>query len=155
MISTPHRQTAVALINKAVSAGARRSKACAELEISDRTLRRWTNGGEVPPDRRPLTWRPEPANKLSADERAAVLEICNSEQFSSLPPRQIVPQRADQRRYPASESSFYHILRAAGSDHWSDATHPPATRPARPARSGAGTSPGYRGPSRAWSSPSI
>lgn len=41
MISTPHRKTAVALINDAVTAGARRAKACAELEISDRTLRRW------------------------------------------------------------------------------------------------------------------
>lgn len=62
MISTRHRQTAIALINEAVSAGARRSKACIELEISDRTLRRWTNGGEVQSDRRPLAWRPEPAN---------------------------------------------------------------------------------------------
>ena len=40
MISTPHRQTAVALINEAITAGARRTKACAELEISDRTLQR-------------------------------------------------------------------------------------------------------------------
>jgi len=40
MISTPDRQTAVALIDAAVTAGARRAKACAELEISDRTLRR-------------------------------------------------------------------------------------------------------------------
>ena len=69
MISTPHRQTAVVLINEAVTAGARRIKACAELEISDRTLRRWTKGGEIHPDRRPLVLRPEPANKLSAAER--------------------------------------------------------------------------------------
>ena len=36
MISTPHRQTAISLIDEAVIAGARRAKACAELEISDR-----------------------------------------------------------------------------------------------------------------------
>ena len=42
MISTPDRQTAVTLIEEAVTAGARRFKACAELEISARTLRRWT-----------------------------------------------------------------------------------------------------------------
>lgn len=73
MISTPHRQTAVALITDAVIAGARRATACATLEISDRTLRRWTKGGEVQPDKRPLVSRPEPADKLSAGERAAVL----------------------------------------------------------------------------------
>ena len=114
MISTPHRQTAVALINEAITAGARRIKACAELEISDRTLRRWTKDGEVQPDQRPLVPRPEPANKLSPVERAAVLEVCNSEEFASLPPSQIVPKLADQGRYLASESSFYRILRADG-----------------------------------------
>jgi hypothetical protein len=60
MISTPHRQTAVVLINEAVTAGARRAKACSELEISDRTLRRWTKGGEIHADQRPLVLRPDP-----------------------------------------------------------------------------------------------
>ncbi|PIL21272.1 hypothetical protein P775_05220 [Puniceibacterium antarcticum] len=128
MISTPHRQTAIALINEAVSAGARRSKACIELEISDRTLRRWTNGGEVQSDRRPLAWRPEPANKLSLGERAAVLDACNCEQFSSLPPSQIVPKLADQGRYLASESSFYRILRADGQQHHRGRAKPPIRR---------------------------
>jgi len=117
MISPPHRQTAVVLINEAVIAGARRIKACAELEISDRTLRRWTNDGEIQPDQRPLVPRPEPANKLSAIERAAVLEACNSKEFASLPPSQIVPKLADQGRYLASESSFYRILRADRQQH--------------------------------------
>ena len=58
MISTPDRQTAIALINEAITAGARRAKACAALEISDRTLRRWTKGGQVRPDQRPLVPRP-------------------------------------------------------------------------------------------------
>ena len=117
MISTPDRQTAIALINEAITAGARRAKACAALEISDRTLRRWTKGGQVRPDQRPLVPRPEPANKLSEAERAAVLEACNSKAFSSLPPSQIVPNLADQGLYLASESSFYRILRADGQQH--------------------------------------
>ena len=117
MISTPHRQTATLLIEEAVTAGARRAKGCAELEISDRTLRRWTKDGHVQPDLRPLVPRPEPANKLSAAERAAVLEACNSTEFASLPPSQIVPKLADQGRYLASESSFYRILRADGQQH--------------------------------------
>jgi putative transposase len=128
MISPPHRQTAVVLINEAVIAGARRIKACAELEISDRTLRRWTNDGEIQPDQRPLVPRPEPANKLSAIERAAVLEACNSKEFASLPPSQIVPKLADQGRYLASESSFYRILRADRQQHHRGRAKPPVRR---------------------------
>ena len=117
MISTPHRQAAALLIEEAVTAGARRFKACAEMEVSDRTLRRWAQGGQVQADQRPLVQRPEPRNKLSAEERSAVLEVCNSEEFASLPPSQIVPKLADQGQYLASESSFYRILRAHGQQH--------------------------------------
>jgi putative transposase len=128
MISTPHRQTAVTLINEAVTAGARRAKACAELEISDRTLRRWTKDGQFHADQRPFVPRPEPANKLSAVERTAVLAVCNSEEFASLPPSQIVPKLADQGRYLASESSFYRILRAQGQQHHRGRARPPVRR---------------------------
>ena len=128
MISTPYRQTAVALINDAVTAGARRAKACSALEISDRTLRRWTKDGQVHPDQRPLVPRPEPANKLSAAERAAVLSLCNSTEFASLPPSQIVPNLADQGRYLASESSFYRILRTEGQQHHRGRARPPIRR---------------------------
>jgi putative transposase len=128
MISTPDRQTAVVLINAAITSGARRAKACAELEISDRTLRRWTKDSQLHADQRPLVPRPEPANKLSAAERAAVLEACNSKEFSSLPPSQIVPKLADQGRYLASESSFYRILRADGQQHHRGRAKPPVRR---------------------------
>ena len=128
MISTPHRQTATLLIEEAVAAGARRAKACAVLDISDRTLRRWTKGGEVQPDQRPLVPRPEPRNKLSPAERAAVLEACNSKEFASLPPSQIVPKLADQGRYLASESSFYRILRAEGQQQHRGRARPPIRR---------------------------
>ena len=75
MISTPHRQTAVALIHEAITAGARRAKACSEMEISDRTLRRWTKDGAVQPDQRPPVPRPKPRNKLSLAERTPGLEV--------------------------------------------------------------------------------
>ncbi|WP_234992439.1 IS3 family transposase [Roseisalinus antarcticus] len=128
MISTPHRETAIALINDAVTAGARRAKACAELEISDRTLRRWTKNGRVHADQRPLVPHPEPINKLSVADRAAVLEACNSKEFASLPPSQIVPKLADQGRYLASESSFYRILRAEGQQQHRGRAKPPIRR---------------------------
>jgi transposase InsO family protein len=87
-----------------------------------------TKGGEVQPDRRPLVPRPEPTNKLSAAERAAVLEVCNSEAFASLPPSQIVPKLADQGQYLASESSFYRILRTDGQQHHRGRAKPPVRR---------------------------
>ena len=67
MISTPHRQAAALLIEEAVTTAARCAKACAEVEISERTLRRWTKGGQVHADQRPLIQQPEPRNKLSQD----------------------------------------------------------------------------------------
>ena len=128
MISTPHRQTAIALIVDDVTAGARCGEACSELEISNHTQRRWTKDSQIHADQRPLVPRPEPANKLSAAECTAVLEVCNSTEFASLPPSQIVPKLADQGRYLASECSFYRILRAAGQQHHRGQTRPPVWR---------------------------
>ena len=128
MISTPDRETAIVLIDEAVRAGAGRAKACYELEISERTLRRWRKHGEVQSDQRPIVTRPEPVNKLSEAERTAVLEVCNSKEFCSLPPSQIVPKLADQGRYLASESSFYRILRAEGQQQHRGRAKPPAKR---------------------------
>jgi len=98
------------------------------MDIGDRTLRRWAKGGQLHADRRPLAPRPEPTNKPSAAERAAVLEACNSQEFPSPPPCRIVPELADQGRYPASESSFYRILRADGQQHHRGRAKPPVRR---------------------------
>jgi putative transposase len=110
MISTPDRQNAIALIDQANAAGARRAQACAELGIDERTCRRWRAMGGTPEDRRLTALRPAPHNKLSEEERQAVLDTCNGKAFESLPPSQIVPRLADQSRYLASEVSFYRIL---------------------------------------------
>ncbi len=72
--------------------------------------------------------RPEPSNKLSTAERAAVLEAFNKEGFAGLPQSQIVPKLTDQGRYLASESSFYRILRAKGQPHRRGRTRPPVRR---------------------------
>ena len=65
-------------------------------------------------DQRAQAPRPEPANKLSPEERQAVLALCNSPRFDSVPPSQIVPILADEGRYLPSESTMYRVLRAAG-----------------------------------------
>ena len=162
MISTPHRQTAVTLINEAVTAGARRAKACAELEISDRTLRRWTKNGQVRSDQRPLVPRPEPANKLSAVERTAVLAVCNSEEFASLPPSQIVPNwRIRGGIWPRNSAFTASCTRkgssitVAGQGQASGANRQQATRLPVLVRSGLGISPGCRVRSQACSSTCI
>ncbi len=62
-------------------------------------------------DQRSQAHRPEPANRLSPQERQAVLDACNEPLNASLPPSQIVPTLLDQGTYLASESSFYRILK--------------------------------------------
>ena len=72
--------------------------------------------------------RPTPRNKLSDQERQAVLDVCHSEEFVSLPPSQIVPRLADQGRYLASKSSFYRVLRAEGQQHHRGRARSPVPR---------------------------
>ena len=68
MISTADRRQTVSLINDACRDGARLAQACQVVDISIRTYQRWTTNGEVKPDNRPITPRPEPANKLTPEE---------------------------------------------------------------------------------------
>jgi putative transposase len=117
MISAPDRQRAVELIQEAVAAGATAHRACAQLGLTLRTYQRWTQGGNVRADARPQAARPAPANKLSAQERQAILDICNQGEYASLPPAQVVPKLADAGRYLASEASFYRVLRGADQLH--------------------------------------
>jgi putative transposase len=117
MISTADRRRTVLLINDACRAGARLGQACQVVDISVRTYQRWTQNGEIKSDNRPITPRPEPANKLTPEERQCVLNICHQPEYASLPPGQIVPRLADQGTYIASESSFYRILHEADEQH--------------------------------------
>jgi len=114
LTSTPNRVNIIELANEAVSNGARRGPVCKEIGISERTLQRWKEDGEVREDQRPLAERPEPSNKLSEQECAAIIEIVNTPEFQNLPPSQIVPTLADQGIYLASESTMYRLMRKAG-----------------------------------------
>ena len=101
------------LIDQAVSSGARLSAACREIGITERTYYRWKaldkEHGSCE-DRRAFADHSNPANKLSPEERQAVLDTVNEERFASMPPCQIVPALADEGKYIASESTFYRIL---------------------------------------------
>ena len=111
------RQMAIDLIEEAVNAGARRFKACEVLEIDVRTLQRWSKvlaeEKRLVDQRKAAASKRIPANKLSNEEREAILSVCSKPEFQSLPPSQIVPRLADSGEYIASESSFYRVLREA------------------------------------------
>src|SRR4051794_19616578 len=144
MISAPDRQEAMMLIEQAVQAGARQALACRELGVSARTLQRWQHQAA---DGRPAAHYSAPPNKLSQEERRAVLDAANRTGFASLTPHQIVPKLADEGIYIASESTYYRVLKAAGQGarrgrSQSPRKHVPRTAPMDPIRYGAGTSPG-------------
>jgi hypothetical protein len=50
----------VELINKAIASGATKYKACAKLNISQRTYHRWKDPSTPLEDQRPKAIRPEP-----------------------------------------------------------------------------------------------
>lgn len=110
MISTPDRIVLISLIEEAVTAGARRKRACAVAGIDIRTLQRWRHNQE---DGRPVAERPVPAHSLTPEEKEEILEVVNTPEYSSLPPSQIVPRLADKGVYLASESSFYRVMKQA------------------------------------------
>jgi len=114
------------LVDEAVQAGARQSRACEELGVDTRTLQRWKRQG-VGDDGRSGP-KQSPSNKLSPKERARVLAIANTPEHRNLGPKQIVPRLADQGEYVASESTFYRILRDADQVRHREPSRPPAGR---------------------------
>jgi putative transposase len=117
MTLVSEREQLIEWIHEAVTAGARRYRACNEVGISLRTLQRWMRGDRVSADGRTTCTRPEPINKLSEQERQQVLEVCNSPEYASLPPSQIVPRLADKGIFIASESTMYRVLKAEDQCH--------------------------------------
>ena len=117
LTSVSQRTKYVSWIQEANDAGARLNKACEEVGITLRTYRRWYRGGKVTADKRPEANRPEPANKLTEVELDKIIEVCNLEQFASLPPSQIVPTLLDNGEYYGSESTYYRVLKANGQLH--------------------------------------
>ena len=80
MISAPDRENAVLLINEAVASGASRKKACERLGITERTFYRWKN-------------------KIPAEIRKEIINICNKPEYASMAPCEIVPALADEGVY--------------------------------------------------------
>ncbi len=114
MISASDRETAVMLIDEAVAAGASLNAASKELGITARTYFRWVKQKQklgVYDDLRPTAEHPEPANKLTKEERQQIVDTMSSPKYTSMPPCEVVPALADEGIYLASESTFYRVLR--------------------------------------------
>lgn len=112
MICEKDRQTVLTLIEETSAAGIAKAACCALFNISYRTVQRWKKQGGTK-DLRLNAQRSSPANKLSEEEQANVLNIANSPPYHDLSPSKIVPLLADEGRYIASESTFYRILKQA------------------------------------------
>jgi hypothetical protein len=89
-----------------------------------------------------LPRRPPPCT-ITDDERAAALEVLNSELYRDLAIPRVCACELDEGRFWCSRSSMYRIARAAGQsrERRAQATHPPRVRPELVAR----------GPSEVWS----
>jgi len=81
LIARDEHQMAMALIDEAMAQGARQAKACEVVGIASRSFQRWQNTGLS--DRRQVFERPPPANKLDAQERQAIIAMCNTDEFRS------------------------------------------------------------------------
>jgi transposase InsO family protein len=126
MTRAADRRSALALIDDAVQAGARQNSACNELGACVRTVQRWRHQLQ---DGRPGARRSAPANKLSEDERLAVLQAANRPDCAGLTPHEIVPKLADEGVYLASEATFYRVLKSAGQAHRRGRSRTPKARP--------------------------
>jgi transposase InsO family protein len=126
MISAPDRREAIQLIDEAIVAGARQASACERLGLSERTVQRWRQKSE---DGRPGARHDAPANRLTQEERTALLAAANRPGYASLTPHQIVPKLADEGIYLASESTFYRVLKAADQGQRRGRSKSPVRRP--------------------------
>ncbi|MGB5446599.1 MAG: IS3 family transposase [Psychromonas sp.] len=98
-------------INIARGHGAALSKCCHIIGINSSTYIRWHKAGQVIDDQRSTAQRPVPINKLSAEEKQTILEVCCQKEYADLPPTQIVPLLLDKGIWHGSESTYYRILR--------------------------------------------
>lgn len=75
--------------------------------------------------------RPAPANKLTATERAEVLQMLNSDEFVDKPPLQVYAILLERGQYVCSVSTMYRVLHENTQvrERCRQATHPPRKVP--------------------------
>lgn len=110
LIPPKDRQEAVNLIQDAITEGARLIKCCEVIEISVRTYQRWKSGKVE--DYRKGADKMIP-RKLTENEKQEIIYICCSDEFKDSNPYGIFINLLERRKYIASVSSFYRVLKDA------------------------------------------
>ena len=99
---------AVELIKEAQNNGARQWKACEVLEISVSTFQRWRAGNLKDLRKNALKQVPR---KLTNEEEQSIIDICCSKEYKDDNPYKIHASLLDEKRYIASISTFYRVLK--------------------------------------------
>ena len=96
-------------IATAMRDGVTQARACDVLGLDVRTVQRW----QKRPDGDDLRRGPKtrPANALTSEEQATIVELATAPEFVGLSPHQLVPKLADMSMFVGSESSIYRVLR--------------------------------------------
>lgn len=97
------------LIATAVRDGATQARACETLGLDVRTVQRWARRPDGDDLRRGPKTRP--ANALTAEEEARIVELVTAPEYVGLSPHQIVAKLADMSMFIGSEASIYRVLR--------------------------------------------
>ena len=117
--NTEKRLEYIKNIDEAHAHGARIEEACNSIHLPPRTYYTWkeelaATGTSV--DKRPSAVHPEPANKITPEERQNILDYVHSEEYADMTPAEIVPALADKGIYVCSESTLYRILHEEQED---------------------------------------
>lgn len=109
LIPAEDRLKAVTLIDEAVKNRARCGKACDVLRISVRTYQRWKNKPEG--DKRKGAEK-KVLRKLTDQEKKEIVDMATGDRFKDCNPHEIVAILLEERKYIASASTFYRVLRS-------------------------------------------
>lgn len=110
LTSQEDRLYCLEIIQEAYRAGASQQASCKVLGLTLRTLQRWKINAV---DNRTIR-KVMPHNKLSLEEEKEILQVINKQEYAYHSPATIVPLLADQKRYIASESTMYRLLKREG-----------------------------------------
>ena len=98
----------ISLIHEAVAAGARKSRACQIVGITERTLQRWQRQPQGGRDARQGPHTPN-AHRLTHAEKRDALTLANRPEYRNLSPEAVVAKLADENIYICSERSLRRI----------------------------------------------
>ena len=115
MIPGEVKRELVELIEEAHESGARYSKACEVVGISERTLQRWQEKA-CPIDRRKGS-KKRVVRKLTEEQKDEIEDVCSCPRYRDMNPHQIVPLLLNEGVYLASVSTIYRVLKERGLLH--------------------------------------